>query len=154
MMIGLNETDNGTKRRLQSDLQSFHRKFDNETRMALEDVWQKIYEEAVANCPVDTMSLVGTIKLVTGDSAGQQIPTSNIIASGMSMTLFNGTITVGDDAVVNPKNNIPTSWYAIWVHDGHFNRDGRWVNGQPFLSDAFDKYEAELNTALSKAGGP
>lgn len=151
-MIVLKETDNGTKSRLQSDLKEFHEKFNDEVRSALEDVWDKIYEEAVVNCPVDTMSLVGTIKLVTGDVLGQQVSNSTIIGSGMSMTLFNGTILVGDDAVINPKNNIPTSWYAIWVHDGHFNRDGVWVEGQPFLSDAFDKYEAELNAVMAKAG--
>jgi hypothetical protein len=153
-MIGIKETDNGTKRRTIGQIADFQKKFDNETRQGLENVWNKIYEDAVANCPVDTMSLVGTIKLVTGDKAGQQVLNSTIIGSGMSQTVFNGTITVGDDAVINPKNGIPTSWYAIWVHDGHWDAGGKWVAGRPFLSDAFDKYEAELMAAIAKAGGP
>lgn len=153
-MIGIFESDGGTKKRTQKDLKDFMNKLTKDGKAGLEDVWGKIYEEVVANCPVDTMSLVGTIKLVTGDTVGQQVPNSFISTTGMSETIFNGTITVGDDAVINPKNNIPTSWYAIWVHDGHFNRDGRWVEGIPFLSDAFDKYEAELNAVMAKAGGP
>ena len=151
-MIGIFESDGGTKKRTQNDLKDFMKKFTKESKQGLEDVWNKIYEDAVANCPVDTMSLVGTIRMVT-DSSNPSSGSSQAIGgqgpTGYSITIFNGAITVGDEAVINPKNGIATSVYASIVHDGSI-----YVAGRPFLTDAFLKYEQELYDAVAQAGGP
>jgi hypothetical protein len=121
----------------------FHKRLTIEAKSELEKVWDKIYRETVSTCPFDTGTLVGTIKMATGSKAGEQMDTSS---SGLNKTIFNGTIVVGDDAVLHPNTGIPTSWYAIWVHDGSI-----YVDGRPFLTEAFLKYEQELEDAIKNA---
>ncbi|GEM_PF-1699953 len=151
-MIGLEETDNGSKKKVSEELGGLGKKLNDDLRERLEKIWNDIYNDAVAECPVDTGSLVTSIKLVVDDSnlegGGAGI---DISSSGMSENVYNGTITAGDDAIINPKNGIPTSTYAIMVHDGHFTVDGTWVEGIPFLSDALDKHSAELEAAIDDA---
>lgn len=152
-MIGIFETDNGTKKKMQEQLGRLGLNITKSGKSELEKVWDKIYRETVATCPFDTGTLVGTIKMATGSQIGEQMDTST---SGMNKTIFNGTIVVGDDAVFNPKNGIATSVYASIVHDGSI-----YVQGRPFLENAFLKYEKELYDAILKAvntssarGGP
>jgi len=151
-MIGLEESDGGTKKQVSDNLGKVSGQLNAELSERLEKIWNDIYNDAIANCPVDTGSLVGTIKLDV-DAGNLQASGAgiDIMSTGMSENIFNGTITAGDDAVVNPINKIPTSWYAIWVHDGHYTVDGVWVPEQPFLENALAAHEAELEQAMDEA---
>jgi hypothetical protein len=151
-MIGLEESDSGSKKKVSNELGGLGKRLNDDLKERLEAIWNAIYNDAVAECPVDTMSLVGTVKLIVDDSNIQASGAGvDIMSSGMSENIYNATIIAGDDAVINPKNHIPTSWYAIWVHDGHFTVDGAWVEGVPFLSDAVDKHIGELDEAIDDA---
>lgn len=123
-------------------------------RNRIEEVWTKIYEMALSLCPVDTGSLVSTIRLISGgdltENSGETIG-GGLPMVGEGASIYNGIITVGDPTVVNPKNHQPTSVYANMVHDGHFNSGGGYIQGVPFLTDAIDAYEGELMEAIEDA---
>jgi len=156
MVIGLEETDNGSKEKTQKEVKKFMDSISEEAKQRLEEVWNAIYNEAIANCPIDTGSLVGTIKLQTENEISEEmqgVGGSYVMEGGgeKAVSIFNGTITAGDDAVINPKNNMPTTVYAALVHDGHFDRAGNWIEGVFFLTDAIDAHELELEEAIDAA---
>ena len=111
----------------------------------LERVWQNILNDAKRLCPVDTGTLRSTIRVAD----------MSAIMSGFSphikgVQVFNKAIIAGDYTVINPKTGRPCN-YAVWVHDGHRLRDGRFWAGVPFLTEALMMNEAELMKAIDKA---
>lgn len=152
MVIALDESDNGTKQGTADNLKKIPENINKDAKARLEDIWNTIYLEAVGNCPIDTGSLVSTIQLVTSDEdigtwEGEAQPTGS---AEKAIAFFNGTITAGSDSVINPKNGMPTSQYAAYVHDGHFDKSGRWIDEQPFLTDAFYNHLDELQEAVDE----
>jgi hypothetical protein len=126
-------------------------RINKKVKSRLEDVWHKIYEMAVMNCPVDTMTLVGTIRMITGlDAYGSSAMGGGAPSGGYGVSMFNGTITVGD-STVNPKNRKTSAEYAALVHDGNATASGGWVPARPFLTDALAYYESELLEAIDEA---
>ena len=111
----------------------------------LEQIWQDILDDAKRLCPVDTGTLRSTIRIA--DMTG--------IMSGFSphikgVQVFHKAIVAGDYTVINPKTGRPCI-YAVWVHDGHRLRDGRFWAGVPFLTEAFMRNEKRLMKAIDKA---
>jgi hypothetical protein len=151
MVIGLKETDSGTKKKVQQEIGKYSDAIGLQANQEIEAIWNKIYNEAIALCPVDTGSLVSTIRLSTDNSnMGGNIMESGAFG-GKAAMMFNGVIIAGDSSV-NPKNNNKTENYAALVHDGHVGANGSgWVMGVPFLTGALEKYENELMEAIQKA---
>ncbi|OGD52570.1 hypothetical protein A3K80_00535 [Candidatus Bathyarchaeota archaeon RBG_13_38_9] len=141
MSIVLFESDNGTKQLTIDRLNELRKKIPEEYEKALDVVWDKIFLTAIMLCPVDTGTLMSTIRIERGGG----------VMSGFSgikaITIFDSTIVAGDERIINPKSGQPCI-YSTWVHDGHFDRGGKWVPAQPFLTDAVNAHEEELERAL------
>lgn len=145
-MIGLEETDNGTKRRTREEIERIGNELTEKVRQELEDVWDKIWQEAFDLCPKKSWSLAHSIQVIEG-ALGMFAGGSNV----KDVMFFDRSIIAGDEMIINPDTNKPTSEYASLVHDGHLMRDGKFWNGVPFLTDALAKYDDELTNAVNKA---
>jgi hypothetical protein len=141
-MIGIEETDNGTKQKVGIRLKKDMESISDEVKNELEHIWSLIEQAAIDMCPVDTGALRSTIKTIEGGGEGTISATSDII---------NKSLIAGDDGVINWKTQKPTSMYAGFVHDGHALRDGSMWEGIPFLVEAILAYEGELEAAVDRA---
>lgn len=141
-MIGIEETDGGTKMRVGNRLKKDVESISDEVKSELEHIWSLIEQAAIDMCPVDTGALRSTIKTSEGGGEGAISATSDII---------NKSLIAGDDGVINWKSGKPTSLYAGFVHDGHALRDGSMWEGVPFLVEAILAYEGELEAAVDRA---
>lgn len=110
---------------------------EEEIRLELEAVMQKILADAISLCPKDTGALASSISLESGvisagDFAGYQI-------------------FAGSPDIINPKSGKPTSEYASMVHDGHALPNGSFYEGVPFLEEAIMLHFEELERAVERA---
>ena len=149
-MIGIEEDDNGSKKALADSLSASQTQLVEDAQSKLDEVWDKIYETALMLCPVDTGTLLSTIKIVQGDSGTPEGSSYTPEGSGgeEAITIYDSTIMAGDESVINPKSGMPCI-YAQWVHDGHLTRGGTITEPQPFLEDAILEHEAELDEAIN-----
>jgi hypothetical protein len=152
MGMVIEETDEGTKPLVAAELQRIPDQITEETKAKLDAIWDKIYEAALMLCPVDTGTLLSTIRIVSsgeigGLGGGEDSPEGG--AGEKAITIYDSTIIAGDESVRNEKTGEPCI-YAEWVHDGHFCRGERWVEGVPFLEMAIDMYAEELDEALDE----
>lgn len=145
-MIGIEESDNGTKDRTKREIQDVSDNLPDTIKEELRAIWETIRDTAEDLCPKESGALASTIEVVEGADAGGVSATS---LTGQEIANF--TIVAGSDDVVNPRTGRPTSEYAIWVHDGHLMTDGRMWEGVPFLTEALLMYEEELEAAVDKA---
>lgn len=145
-MIGIEETDGGTKMRVGNRLKKDVESISDEVKSELEHIWSLIEQAAIDMCPVDTGALRSTIKTSEGGGEGAISATSMT-----SSDIFNKSLIAGDDGVINWKSGKPTSMYAGFVHDGHTLRDGSMWEGVPFLVEALLAYEGELEAAVDRA---
>ncbi|MGA2522912.1 MAG: HK97 gp10 family phage protein [Candidatus Bathyarchaeia archaeon] len=122
-----------------NQLQSINDDLEGAVSAELDAVMQKVLAAAIDLCPKDTGALASSINLEGGAiSAGSDFYEANIYA--------------GSEDVINPKTFVPTSQYAMLVHDGHVSRDGKTMyEGVPFLTEALLMYEEELENAVGKA---
>ena len=147
-MIGIFESDNGSKERVKSWINEFKKEFSQQIAQELAEIMNSIYEEALEECPKETGALASSIRIVEGAGEGAGISES---LGGGGEEIFCYSIVAGSDEDVNPKTGKPTSEYAMLVHDGHLMRDGSFWEGVPFLTDAIAKYEAELEECVQRA---
>lgn len=143
-MIGITESDNGGKTRTQQALKKVQEDLPEKIRARLNAVWDKIWNDAIMLCPVETGALASSIKVIEGGMLGE----SGLIKA---FTIFDKTIMAGDIIIVNPRSGMPTSEYALLVHDGHPTKSGGSVPAQPFLTDALAMNETELMAAVDDA---
>lgn len=143
-MIGIFESDNGTKAECRKKLEKFQETLPEEIRKRLDMVWDKIWNDAIMLCPIETGALAASIKVIEGGMGG-------FLGGIVAFPIYDKTIVAGDIAVTNPKTNIPTSEYALLVHDGHPTKGGGFVSANPFLLDALRMNEAELMEAVDEA---
>ncbi len=149
MVAGIEEDDDGTKQGIVDSLNETNEKLIEEAQEKLSAVWQKILDTAIMLCPIDTGTLQSTIRLIEGDSTPEGASYTPEGGGGeKAVTIFNGTIIAGDENITKPDGS--PCIYAEWVHDGHFDRSGRWVEGQPFLEEAILEHEAELDEAINE----
>jgi hypothetical protein len=143
-MIGILESDKGSKGKVAKKLEEDNKKLNKDIQGSLDEVWDKIFEAAIMLCPIDSGTLLSTIRIVKNSP--------DILLSGgiggfpKAITIYDSTIIAGDEAVTRP-DGYPCI-YAQWVHDGHFTPWGTWVPPQPFLTDAILMYEKELEDAV------
>jgi len=155
-MAVVSEDDAGTKQALKEHIEGLQDKLIEEAQSKLDAVWDKIFQSAIMLCPIDTATLVGTIKIEKGygatteEGAFTDSFTSATAAGGStkSVIVYDSTITAGDENKINPKTGQPCI-YAGWVHDGHYSTTGKWVEGVPFLEMAIFENSAELDDALN-----
>lgn len=102
----------------------------------LDEVGLKILAMAISLCPCDTGSLRESIKL---DSSGSKAANSD----GYEINISAG------DETINPKSGKTTAEYAMLIHDGHATKD-IFYEGVPFLTDAVDFYQEELNAIVDR----
>lgn len=151
------EDDGGTKKRVIDDIVWVQDSLIEEAQSRLDEVWDKILETAIMLCPFDTGTLMTTIRIEKGYGAtseeGAFVDSFTTSASGgeggtKSVIVYDSTITAGDETVINTRTGQPCI-YAGWVHDGHYDKAGKWVNGVPFLEEAIEENSAELDAALN-----
>jgi hypothetical protein len=146
-MIGIFESDNGTKEKTKMEIQDISGDLPDQIRAELEGIWQQVKNTAIDLCPKDQGSLASTIDIVEGADVGSGI--SQTTLTGQEIANF--SIVAGSDDIFNPKTGKPTSEYAILVHEGHIMRDGTFWEGVPFLTEALLMYEDELEAAVDRA---
>jgi hypothetical protein len=111
----------------------------------LDAVWQKIRDLAIDLCPKESGALASSIEIESEGGSG-----SIGRSGGTQGEFYSNSIYAGNDETFNFEGQ-PTSQYAGLVHDGHAMRDGSWWEGCPFLEDAVDFYEEELNQIVNNA---
>jgi len=150
MAIVLSEHDLGSKEKLRKALR---RTFVSEKdwKMVWDQFWAKVEEDAKMFCPVETGALRSTIQVVDiGQAPEIAAPEFAAIAVPVVKPQTDTRcITAGD---INTKNPISRKGvtYAQAVHDGHVSKGGRWIEGNPFLSDAVDINMAYLDELIKK----
>ena len=70
--------------------------------------------------------------------------------SGSNGEFYHNAIYAGNDETFNFQGQA-TSQYVLAVHDGHTLPNGDFWEGTPFLEDAVDAFEDELNSIVDKA---
>ena len=145
-MIGITESDDGTKGRTKQEVQDISDNLPEAIAHELDIVWQKIRDLAIDLCPKETGALASSIELESEGGSGTISATSTSGGDFYSNSIF-----AGNDDVVNPISGKPTSEYAILVHDGHMMKDGMFWEGVPFLTEAVAAYEDELDAAVDRA---
>jgi hypothetical protein len=145
-MIGLSESDNGTKMGVRETVRKMGEEFPEEVKAELEAIWKLIEEAGIDLCPKDTGALASTVKSTEDESEG-----AISASSSASNEVFNRSLIAGDESVINQKTGKSTAEYAGWVHDGHMMRDGTFWEGVPFLVEALLMYENELEEAVDRA---
>lgn len=157
-MVVVYEDDDGTKGATIAQTNEVMDGVIEDAQTRLDAVWDKIFETAIMLCPIDTGTLVQTIRIEKGFGQGESgvegadIESFSTPAAGgsiKSVIVYDSTIIAGDENVFKP-NGQPCI-YASWVHDGHYSQAGQWVEGQPFLEEAIMEHIDELDEAVQQA---
>ena len=154
MAVVVTESDNGTKQKVMDNLNDINEELPSAIMQELDAIWMAIWMDAIAfsSKTMDTGALAASINVIEGGMGeGGGMGLSRTPRQPVGNWIFDRSITAGDVSVVNPKTGKTTAMYADWVHDGHAMRDGTFWQGNPFLTDALDAHEAELEAAVEKA---
>ena len=154
MAIVISETDDGTKQRVMETIGKIAEDLPEEIAKELDQIWWSIWMDAIEFCSktMDTGALASSINVIEGGMVVEGgMGLSRTPRTSIGNWIFDRSIVAGDATVINPKTGQPTSLYAEWVHDGHMMRDGTFWEGNPFLQDALDAHEAELEMAVERA---
>jgi hypothetical protein len=123
--------------RLMDWLSGLPEELEEQIRIELDAVMQRVLEASISLCPKSTGALASSISLESG-----------VISAG---DFYGCNISAGDPSIVNPVSGKPTSEYAMLVHDGHVMRDGSIYEGVPFLEEALMMYEEEIEACVDRA---
>jgi len=132
-MIGLQETDSGTKDMVKYSLTKGQREMIDKWYDSLTEIWDKILEEAIMECPIDTGTLVSTIRIV--DNAGPPF------GGQKAITIYDTSIVAGDPFVINPKTGRPCD-YACFT-ENNFVVSNPKVYSIPELQEGIKVYSFE-----------
>jgi len=125
--------------------------------LELSIVWEQIKDLAIIICPKETGALASSIMTESEGGGGAIMAggegggTGTMRVGGGDGDFYNNAIFAGSSDVINSKSGLPTSFYALFVHDGHTMPDGNFYEGVPFLTDAVMAYQDELDTAVDRA---
>ena len=145
MCFVLSETKRGLFE-TQEDIRSLRDDLPNQIALELDEIWQNIKNEAISRCPKESGALASSIELESEGGSG----TIGSGATTQGGVIYENAIYAGNDSTFNFEGQ-PTSQYAQAVHDGHMLPNGDFWEGTPFLEDALDMYEDELNNCVNKA---
>lgn len=127
----------------QQDLVEIRDNLNDAVSAELDQIWQKIKDMAVSLCPIESGALAISIELESEGGSGS----TGVSGSG---EFYSNAIYAGNDETFNFSGQ-PTSQYAQSVHDGHLMPNGEFWEGTPFLEDAVDAFEDELNNCVNNA---
>jgi hypothetical protein len=147
-MIGITETDNGTKQRTIQDYEDIRDNLESTIAQEHDIVWQAIKDLAIDLCPKETGALASSIELESEGGSGAI--GQNKTTSTVGGDFYSNSIYAGNGSVINPISGKSTAEYALFVHDGHMIGDIMW-EGVPFLTEAVAAYEDELEAAVNRA---
>jgi len=141
-MIGILESDNGTKKQAYTALAGVHKEIAKEYAKAVAKYWKAVWERARMLClqygAYDTGTLFESIRLVWDIHPQFGLYEVAVSSEGAEAT---GYIRVGGGTFMNPKTGRVVD-YAQVVHDGGpFPRGGGHYQARPFLTDAIDQLE-------------
>lgn len=122
---------------VKKQLEEIRDNLEDEVRAELDSIMEKVKDMAIEMCPKETGALASSISLESG-----------AIQSG---DFYGSSIYAGSEDIINPITGKATSEYALFVHDGHAMPNGGFYEGVPFLDEAMQFYEAELELAVSRA---
>ena len=109
----------------------------------LDAVWQSVKDLAVDLCPKESGALASSIELESEGGSGT-------VSASQDGEIYSNSIYAGNDSTFNFDGE-STALYAVSVHDGHMMADGSFWEGTPFLEDALDAYESEIDAAIDRA---
>jgi len=144
MCIAVSETKRGMFE-AQSDIMEIRDSMNDEVSNALDEIWQKIKDLAIELCPKESGGLASSVELESEGGSGKISGTAT-----QGGEFYHNSIFAGNDSTFNFSGQ-PTSQYAQSVHDGHLMANGEFWEGTPFLEDAVDAYESELDAAVNNA---
>ncbi len=124
------------------DLENLRDNLPAQVAEELDAVWQLIREKAVDLCPKESGALASSIELESEGGSGT-------VSASQGATIYENAIFCGNDSTFNFEGQ-PTSQYAQAVHDGHMTASGEFWEGTPFLEDALDAYESELDLTVQR----
>ena len=139
-------TDDGTIEDTAENIEEIRDDMPEAVAEELDEIWMNIKDLAIELCPKESGALASSVELENEGGSGA-------VGSGASVeggVIYENAIYAGNDETFNFEGQ-PTSQYAMAVHDGHMLPDGSFWEGNPFLEDALDTYEAELEMAVARA---
>lgn len=142
MCFSLSETKRGVYE-TQTDIATVRDELNDAVSAELDQIWQKIKDLAIQMCPVESGALASSIELESEGGSGS----TGVSGSG---EFYSNAIYAGNDETFNFDGQ-PTSQYVLAVHDGHMLPNGDFYEGTPFLEDAVDAFESELDSAVDRA---
>ena len=145
MCMSLSETKKGMFE-TEQDIRTLRDDFPDAVAAELDAIWQLIRDKALELVPKESGALASSIELESEGGSGTVSATS----AYQGQTIYSNAIYAGNDETFNFEGQ-PTSQYVLAVHDGHMLPNGDFWEGTPFLEDAVDAFEDELNSIVDKA---
>jgi len=145
MACSVSETKRGLFE-LQGDIREIRDNFPDAVCDELDAVWQKIRDMAIDLCPKESGALASSIELENEGGSGR----TGVSATTQGGMFYSNSIFAGNDETFNSQGQ-STSQYVLAVHDGHLLPNGEFFEGTPFLTDAVDAFEDELNQIVDRA---
>ena len=142
--MSLSETKKGLWE-TQEDIRTLRDDLNDAVCAELDEIWSKIRDLAIDLCPKESGALASSIEIESEGGSG-----AIGRGGGRQGEFYSNSIWAGNNETFNFDGQ-PTSQYAQAVHDGHLMPNGDWWEGTPFLEDAVDAYEDELNSAVDRA---
>ena len=139
-------SETGTPCGVKRNLEEFMDNLPDAIALELDAIWAEIKDLAVDLCPLESGALASSIELESEGGSG-------MVGQGAAIEgaeFYSNAIYAGNDETFNFSGQ-PTSQYAQAVHDGHTTTGGDFWEGCPFLEDALDAYDSELESAVDRA---
>jgi hypothetical protein len=130
----------------QEDIRTLRDEFPDQVAEELDNIWALIKQKAIELCPIESGALASSIELESEGGSGK----TGVSATTQGGEFYRNAIYAGNDETFNFDGQ-PTSQYVLAVHDGHVLPNGDFFEGTPFLEDAVDAYEDELNQVVDRA---
>jgi len=143
--MSLSETKKGMFE-VEQDIRTLRDDFPDAVCAELDEIWMQIRDKAIELCPKESGALASSIELESEGGSG----TVGSGATTQGGVIYENAIYAGNDETFNFEGQ-PTSQYALSCHDGHMLPNGDFWEGTPFLEDAVDAFEDELNSIVDKA---
>jgi hypothetical protein len=148
MAMSVEVTDSGTMIQTELTMEEIRRNIEMEVASQLDIIWIQILGAAVELCPKETGALASSIRL---ESESGYARGAIGVAGIAGEEFYSNSIYAGRFDVINPVTGEPTDLYALFVHDGHALPNGGFYEGVPFLAEAVEEYQSELDACVDRA---